>query len=73
LTTINFKKLGRKEVLAPLPLLKKKFRKIATSRDPGAATRWIAGQLRKAALGNMPMRDVASLAAAEATSKAGEA
>ncbi len=73
LTTINFKKLSRKEVLAPLPLLKKKFSKIATSRDPGAARRWITGQLRKAALGNMPMRELARLAAAEAPAKAGEA
>ena len=73
LTTVSFKKLSKKEILAPLPLLKKKFKKIATSKDPGASTRWIIGQLRKAALGNMPMREVAKLAAAEATPKAGEA
>jgi glutamyl-tRNA(Gln) amidotransferase subunit E len=73
LITVGYKRLTRKEVLAPLPLLKKKFKKIATSKDPAAARRWIAGQLRKAALGNMPLREVAGLAVAEAPAKAGEA
>jgi glutamyl-tRNA(Gln) amidotransferase subunit E len=58
LTTINFKKLDRKEILSPLPFLKEKFQKIKTSKDPDAAVRWIAGNLRKLALGNMPMREV---------------
>jgi glutamyl-tRNA(Gln) amidotransferase subunit E len=58
LTTVNFKKLEREEILAPLPFLKEKFQKIKTSKDPAAATRWIVGNLRKLALGNMPMREV---------------
>jgi glutamyl-tRNA(Gln) amidotransferase subunit E len=58
LTTVNFKKLERGEILASLPFLKEKFQKIRTSRDPGAAGRWIAGNVRKLALGNMPMREV---------------
>ena len=58
LTTINFKKLSREEILAPLPFLKEKFQKIKTSKDPDAAMRWIVGNLRKLALGNMPMREV---------------
>ncbi len=60
LITLNFKKLSREEVLAPLPVLKEKFKKIATSKDPAACGRWIAGNLRKLALGNMPMREMAS-------------
>jgi glutamyl-tRNA(Gln) amidotransferase subunit E len=60
LTTVNFKKLSREEILAPLPILKEKFKKISTSKDPAAARRWIVGNLRKLALGNMPMRDVAA-------------
>jgi glutamyl-tRNA(Gln) amidotransferase subunit E len=63
LTTVNFRKMSRKEVLAPLPILKKKFAKIRTSKNPGAASRWIAGNLRQPALGNVPMRDVAALLA----------
>jgi len=51
-------------LLALLPPLRKKYRHIATSKDPGAPARWIAGQLRQAALGNLPMREVAEAAAA---------
>ena len=58
LTTVNFKKLDREEILASLPFLKEKFQKIKTSKDPDAAVRWIVGNMRKLALGNMPMREV---------------
>jgi glutamyl-tRNA(Gln) amidotransferase subunit E len=58
LTTINFKKLDREEILASLPFLEEKFQKIMTSKDPQARVRWIVGNVRKIALGNMPMRDV---------------
>jgi glutamyl-tRNA(Gln) amidotransferase subunit E len=67
LTTVSFKRLSKKEVLAPLPILKKKFAKIRTSSDPGAAARWLAGQLRKPALGNVPMREVAVAAGRDGT------
>ncbi len=60
LATIGFRRLGRKEILAPLPLLRKKFKEIAASRDPGAEGRWLAGQLRRAALGNLPLRELAA-------------
>jgi glutamyl-tRNA(Gln) amidotransferase subunit E len=58
LTTVDFRRLSREEILAPLPILKEKFKKIATSKDPDAAGRWIAGNIRKLALGNLPMREV---------------
>ena len=58
LTTVNFKKLDREEILASLPFLKEKFQKIKTSKDPHAQVRWIVGNVRKLALGNMPMREV---------------
>jgi glutamyl-tRNA(Gln) amidotransferase subunit E len=58
LTTINFKKLNREEIMAPLSFLKEKFHKIKTSKDPNAEMRWIVGNIRKLALGNMPMREV---------------
>ncbi len=60
LTTVEFQELSPDQVLAPLPVLQEKFRTIATSKDPAASGRWIAGNLRKRALGNMPMRDVAA-------------
>jgi glutamyl-tRNA(Gln) amidotransferase subunit E len=68
LTTVEFKRLSREEILAPLPILKEKFKKIGNSKDPAAAGRWIAGNLRKLALGNMPMRDLAALLAKGKTS-----
>jgi glutamyl-tRNA(Gln) amidotransferase subunit E len=58
LTTVNFKKLEREEILAPLPFLKEKYQKIKTSRDPDAAVRWIVGNVRKLALGNLAMSEV---------------
>jgi glutamyl-tRNA(Gln) amidotransferase subunit E len=61
LTTINFKRSSREEILSPLPFLQEKFQKIRTSRDEQAQVRWITGNLRKLALGNMPMREVAAL------------
>jgi glutamyl-tRNA(Gln) amidotransferase subunit E len=73
LITLNFKRMERKDILAPLSALKKKFAKIRTSRDPGAAVHWIAGNLRPTALGNVPMREIAAfLANAEAAAKAGD-
>ena len=60
LTTVNFRKQKPEEVLAPLPDLREQFRRIVTSKDPAAASRWITGQLRKLALGNLPMRKVAA-------------
>lgn len=64
LTTVGFSRRTRQEVLALLPPLRKQYRRIATSSDPGAPARWIAGQLRQAALGNLPMREVAEAAVA---------
>jgi glutamyl-tRNA(Gln) amidotransferase subunit E len=68
LTTVNFVRMSREEILAPLPILKEKFKKIGISKDPAAATRWIVGNLRDLALGNMPMCEVtAQLAKGKAT------
>ena len=68
LTTVDFKRLSREEILAPLPILKEKFKKIGTSKDPAAAGRWIAGNVRKLALGNLPMREVTAQLAKGKTS-----
>jgi glutamyl-tRNA(Gln) amidotransferase subunit E len=65
LTTINFKKLGREEILASLPFLAEKFQKIKTSKDPQASVRWIIGNVRKLALGNLSMCEVREQVARE--------
>lgn len=56
LTTINFKYMAEKDILAHLPDLKTKYREIRTSPDPGAESRWVMGHLRPLALGNMDLK-----------------
>ena len=58
LTTLNFKKLPKEEIEARIPFLKEKYKEIATSTDPGAETRWMMGELRKTAAGNISLRDL---------------
>jgi glutamyl-tRNA(Gln) amidotransferase subunit E len=61
LTTIGFSPATEDEILSYLPALKTKFRDLCTSSDPNACTDWIMGQLRKHALGNMPLRELRTL------------
>lgn len=56
LSTIDYPKQMEKDILLHLPVLKEKFKKIKTSKDPGAESRWIMGQLRPIALGNMDLK-----------------
>lgn len=58
LTTLNFKKIPREEIEARIPFLREKYKEIATSSDPGAETRWIMGELRKTAAGNVKLSDL---------------
>lgn len=59
LTTLNFRRTSRAELLARIPFLKEKFDSIRHSADDANAVDWAMGQLRNAALGNMPLRDLA--------------
>ena len=58
LTTLNFKKIRIEEIEARIPFLREKYKEIATSTDPGAETRWIMGELRKTATGNIKLPDL---------------
>jgi len=58
LTTLNFKKIPKEDIEARIPFLKEKYKEIATSSDPGAETRWIMGELRKTAAGNIRLSDL---------------
>jgi glutamyl-tRNA(Gln) amidotransferase subunit E len=53
LTTLNFKKIPKKDIESRIPFLREKYKEIASSSDPDAETRWIMGELRKTAAGNM--------------------
>jgi glutamyl-tRNA(Gln) amidotransferase subunit E len=61
LVTIDYQKQTEAEILSHLPVLRQKFKEINTSKDPTAEVRWIMGQLRPLALGNMPMEKLEKL------------
>ena len=58
LTTLNFKRIPKEEIESRIPFLREKYREIATSSDPGAKTRWMMGELRKTAAGNINLSDL---------------
>ncbi|MFZ5979550.1 MAG: Glu-tRNA(Gln) amidotransferase GatDE subunit E, partial [Candidatus Zixiibacteriota bacterium] len=58
LTTIDYKKQTLEQILSYLPVLKDKFCQIKTSPLPTADLDWIMGNLRKLALGNVPLKDL---------------
>ncbi len=53
LTSINFKKVPKEEILSKIPFLKQKFPEIKTSKKEGGAKHWIMGELQKTAMGNI--------------------
>ncbi|HDP96036.1 MAG TPA: Glu-tRNA(Gln) amidotransferase subunit GatE [Candidatus Aminicenantes bacterium] len=61
LETIGFKTKKRQEILDLLPVLHAKFSQINTSPDPMARHRWIMGQLRPVALGNIDLKELSRL------------
>lgn len=61
LELLEYQKRGREEIVKQIPLLKKKFADIKASKDVGACHRWIMGQLRKIAIGNMGLRELAEV------------
>jgi glutamyl-tRNA(Gln) amidotransferase subunit E len=58
LTTLNFKRISKEEIEARIPFLREKYKEIATSKDPDAETRWMMGELRKTAAGNINLSDL---------------
>ena len=46
---------------APIPFLGEKFARIRTSQDEEAGTRWIMKELRKLAIGNLPLPELAEI------------
>jgi glutamyl-tRNA(Gln) amidotransferase subunit E len=55
LTTIEFRRVTEKEILANIRGLKEKFKEMAPAKEKTAMTLWIMGQLRPLALGNMDL------------------
>jgi glutamyl-tRNA(Gln) amidotransferase subunit E len=55
LETIKFKKIPKKEIFDKVPFLEKAAQKTGIHEDGGARNRWIMGELRKSALGNISL------------------
>lgn len=53
LTSINFKKITKEEILSKIPFLKQKFSEIKISKDENVVKDWIMGELQKTAVGNI--------------------
>ncbi|MFC2114563.1 Glu-tRNA(Gln) amidotransferase subunit GatE, partial [Bacteroidota bacterium] len=53
LTYINFKPASKESIADKIPFLKDKFKQIRVSGKESVETRWVIGQLKKMALGNM--------------------
>jgi glutamyl-tRNA(Gln) amidotransferase subunit E len=59
LTSIKFKSISHEEIYSHISFLKKKFADIRFSKGEGMEVRWIMGQLRKMAIGNICMKELA--------------
>ncbi len=58
LTSIGYQKLNKKDILSRIPYLQKSFRKTAVKNTPENEAHWITGQLRKAATGNIDLKEL---------------
>ncbi|MHC1775274.1 MAG: Glu-tRNA(Gln) amidotransferase subunit GatE [Lentimicrobium sp.] len=61
LTSLKFKKVSKDELLGKLPFLKTKFAEIQHTVRPGVEKDWIMGQLRRSAIGNVELTELAKL------------
>jgi glutamyl-tRNA(Gln) amidotransferase subunit E len=67
LTTIDYRKYSPDQILADIPTLKHEFNAINSSSDPMAGVRWVMGQLRRRAIGNMCLEELGGIVAKEMT------
>jgi glutamyl-tRNA(Gln) amidotransferase subunit E len=59
LTSIDFKKVPKEEILSKIPFLKQKFSEIKNSKNNSVAKHWIMGELQKSAIGNIDPEQLA--------------
>jgi len=58
LVNIDFKRFSKDEIVSKIPFLKDKYKSIKTSKLPEAEKNWVMGQLRKMAVGNIPLKEL---------------
>ncbi len=61
LTSVNFRRLKKEALLAPVGFLINKFREIRYSDDNLKTKNWLMGQLRKQAIGNISLSEYSKL------------
>ena len=61
LTTINFKKVLKEEILAQIPYLKRKYEETSSSQDKKDKVNWVMGELRSLAVGNISLPELRSV------------
>jgi len=61
ISTIKFKRRKKDEIISNIPLLRKQFDSISIKKDPEAKKRWIMGQLRPMAVGNISLNELSNL------------
>ena len=61
LAAVGYTPIPAERISARAAVLQEQFERIRTSPDPGARARWIMGQLRPDALGNMPLPELRSM------------
>ncbi|NLJ06892.1 MAG: hypothetical protein GX437_04375, partial [Sphingobacteriales bacterium] len=54
----NFKKVDKQSIIERIPYLKEKYQQTRRSKKEGADIRWIMGQLRNQALGNINLSEL---------------
>jgi len=58
LTSIGYQNLAKEEILSRIPYLHRSFLKTAKNNTAKNEARWIAGQLRQASTGNIPLKEL---------------
>ncbi|NVO01194.1 MAG: Glu-tRNA(Gln) amidotransferase subunit GatE [Bacteroidetes bacterium] len=58
LTSINFKKISKDKIVSNISFLKEKFDKIRISKKGHVESKWIMGELRKVAIGNISLSEL---------------
>lgn len=61
LVSIKFKKISKDDIMSRVPFLTKKFNEIKYKENHGAQNRWIMGQLRTMATGNLAMNELSQI------------
>ena len=60
LNTIGFKKVSAKSIVEQIPFLVEKYKTIGRKQDVEVMTQWVMSQLRKSAVGNIKLSELAA-------------